>query len=565
MLLQRGEIQRSRGMLASTYLASSAFLLCLGSGPAYAASAAEAANRAAEAASKAAKAAEASDSKAAAEAAADAAQAAADAAKAASESEAKLARQSEDSDKVPAEKSRPEEKSEKQMVSSDTENKDKKSEEQEIEAEKPVERIEGDEDQDKGVVAGIFDSDDTVYNPHQWNITEDVTIGIGGYVQGDAYTLDRSNADFGSGNMSSRTVDTDIRRAYVSLVGTVYDWNYFLVYDLANDGDNVKNGLVWAWVGHDLGPGQIALGQHWDYSSREEPVAAKNLMFLERNMVSGSHGINGMRDHNQGIFYDLSQSYGDGNNNIFWGAGLYTLNDTITGRTHAGYGASTTIEWAPIVKDRRWMQMGAAFTYDSGHNKNDNDNDFQSFANTYTGAHGPTQILAKYDEPDIRQVNANIMGSYEGLFLMGEYARAHYEQSGEPHNTVQAYSLSASYWLTGESTGFDKKVASYSTPKPIHDYGAVQVAAGFDRIENTSSDGRNAGGHGCASSKGFSNGFDKNDISSCKVDQYKLALSYFTNPDLRFTAQLTKALVDLGSKHKKDDPLAFTLRTQFAF
>jgi len=400
--------------------------------------------------------------------------------------------------------------------------------------------------------------------PYHWNISKDVNINFAGYVQANAYGVHKSKASFGTGTVD-RPFDTYFNRVYLAAYGGIFNYKYFMVYNFASRGSHPSNGLIWAWLSHSLGPGTLFVGQHWNYSSMEEPVSSAKLMFIGRNFNSSS-GITSLFNHDQGLFYQISTPYGNKKNNIFWGVSAYSLNNTISHRNPApGYGVNTALEWAPVVTDRLWYQFGATYV----HARTFGDTALASVTPFYAGARQPAQIIAYYPnsqalaDPTKNQVQVNFAGSFGSLFLLGEYGMAIYSQKNNHTDHVQAYSVQAGYWLTGEVTPFDPKIASYGLPVPIHKYGAIDVVAGYDRISNLDINNKNVGAGRCIPTA-TTPSFDPSKITKCNVESYRLAANYYINPMMRFTVQVTKSIADLGNAGK-DDPWEYEAQAQWEF
>jgi phosphate-selective porin len=59
--------------------------------------------------------------------------------------------------------------------------------------------------------------------------------------------------------------------------------------------------------------------------------------------------------------------------------------------------------------------------------------------------------------------------------------------------TLDAYSAEVSFYPTGESKKYDTTIASYATPKPLHSYGALELALGYNFIKNHDLPGKDTG------------------------------------------------------------------------
>lgn len=402
--------------------------------------------------------------------------------------------------------------------------------------------------------------------PMEWNVGENLSVKLDGYAQFEGYSIDKSSAPFGTGVIPNRSFDTAFRRLYAVIHGNVYGWNYLFVYNFADDANVINNGIIWAWASHKLGPGNIFLGQRWTNGSLEEGPSSKGIMFISRNFTT-SLGITGLRNHVQGVFYDISRPYGNGHNNIFWSVAGYSLNNTLNNRfDNSGYGGDMVLKWAPIVRDREWFQIGTAVVY----NKATGNGKLSSAAPHYITGDAPVQVLASYGampgspSPHSWRFRGNIAGSYEGLFGFASYAQETFHQSGQPTDTVRAYAVQMGYWLTGESTPFDRKYGSYGTPAPIHRYGAVQLMAAYDHIENADVDNAHPGVGQCVSIAPGSSPFTSPAVTNCEIDRFRVGVNYWVNPMIRLTGTVNKSFVDLGDAGL-DNPTAFALNAELIF
>lgn len=411
--------------------------------------------------------------------------------------------------------------------------------------------------------------------PFEWNPTENVKVSMHGYITGDFYSMHRGNESFGSGALDSQGFKSNLSNAYLILVGGVYDWNYAFAYNFASKGDTNQNGIIWAWLSHELGPGRVFVGQHWNFESLEEPLSMSSNMFSDRNFVSSS-GLGSLSNHGQGVFYQISNPYGEGHNNMFLGAAAYGLNNTTgegEGSETDGWGANLSARWAPVVEDDKWMQVGAAVTYNQAKRKSS----LYSVTPRYSGPEslaqpfatfskynptGTTQILDS--DPTTTQYTLSAVGSYGRLFYLGEYGLKQFSRDrmagdNAPEDIdVEAYSLQAGFWLTGETTPFDRRNATYGIPKPLNESGAIQLIAGIDGIKNkevsSSQLGNTVGCMGPASAN----------ATDCAVTRYRVGMNYWANPNVRFLVQAEKSVLDLG-KAGKDKPMTVSLRAQIQF
>lgn len=112
-------------------------------------------------------------------------------------------------------------------------------------------------------------------------------------------------------------------------------------------------------------------------------------------------------------------------------------------------------------------------------------------------------------------------------------------------------------------TPFKRDIGAYSTPKPLHKYGAVQLSVGYDFVENMGVSRNHGNAEHCVSTDTGA-AFNQTDVDKCKIQRYRVAASYWLNPKLRFTGQVSKTIADLGSAGE-DDPVTVVLRAQWMF
>lgn len=397
-----------------------------------------------------------------------------------------------------------------------------------------------------------------------WDISKNVTFNVNGYLEFDVYGTKASDASFGTGAQIGSRVNTNINHFFLNFVGRIFDWQYIFINDLASDGSQVKNAVIWAWVQRKMGPGVLMIGQHGSLMTLDGPVNHRDQLFSERSISQAVVPSRG-----QGFYYNVATSYGKNSakktNNILVGASVYSLNDTLTNRTGgSGHGYNLGVRWAPIVLDRKWFQVGSGVEYlasEGGYG-------FRNAVRFYSGSESPALVLSNHQpmtgrgDPKGVAWTAHALGAFESLYLQSEYSESRWWQADDTHSRLQAYTFEVAYWLTGESTPYQRQAAAYGVPVPAGPKGMWSVGASFQRARNLGvTEMGNQGG--CMPVESAID-FIPADITRCDVKQYRGELSYWANPDMRFMMQVTKAKVNLGAAGI-DSPLSVMFRGVWRF
>jgi phosphate-selective porin OprO/OprP len=352
------------------------------------------------------------------------------------------------------------------------------------------------------------------------------------------------------------------RRLYLTLGGTLYDWHYYIEEDLANTS---VSGLQDAWFGHKLfGNDALLFGQHKPWRSFDEITSNNEILFLERNVLS-ANGIFGGRDYQDGVFYKYQQKgLIGGEDNFFGGWSAYSLNKNGQNSTQ-GIGYNGRLAYAPLLRERAWLHLGASYSSDHA----DNGNKLSAGYSTYYAKQGVAQNLVSLagnaggNNPRVATVTAELAGALGPLYLNGEYAQACFSQPGQADQTVDAFSAVGSIYLTGETKPYRAEEAVIRSARPLHPYGALELAARYDYARNRSLPAGNTKLCAPTAPAGFTPPADTA-IDSCKLSSLALGVNYTVNPAVRFMLDYTLGEVDLGGAGK-DRPKALSGRMQLVF
>jgi phosphate-selective porin OprO and OprP len=409
---------------------------------------------------------------------------------------------------------------------------------------------------------------------------------LGGRIHFD-YTgiLPDKGSSFDSG-AAENTSGFYFRRVFISLSGKVYEWRYRIDEDVANT-STPAGGLQDVFVSHDIGDyGTVRIGQTKPYRSMEELISNNDKIFTERN-VNSATGLLGGRDFQQGVFYRYSRPSAFRSDDNFWGGiSFYSLNkagqttEQGTGTPTKGIGYNGRLTYAPILTDREWVHVGASYSSDhasNGARLTSGDSVWYSYKGvtqnlvSMAGVQpATTPTIAKIgggDNPDVTTIGGELAAALGPVYLQGEVGTAKFRQgyplkAGVPNEqTVNAWSVESSYYLTGESKRYDTKIASYTSPKPSHSYGAIELAAGYNFIKNRDIPANDTGAV-CAPAVGAIPAHSH--ITKCDLSYATFGVNYYPNYYIRFMVDYYDGAFDLGNAGK-DRPRAVNARMQIWF
>jgi phosphate-selective porin OprO/OprP len=360
------------------------------------------------------------------------------------------------------------------------------------------------------------------------------------------------------------------RRVFISLAGHLYGWEYHIDEDLAATSTNGFNDV---WIAHSvIGNDAIYIGQHKPWRSLDELASNNITPFMERNAASAT-GIYGGRDFADGLFYKWTHGIGSGS--LFAGASVYTLGKTAnmaaasgpTGSTFGqtqGTGYNGRIAYAPFVKDGFWLHTGVAVSSDNADNvPTTGATNGYGLSSTYiyVGRQATAATLASYsgatggNNPNVTSVAGELAGAFGPAYASAEFVNARYNQTGKAFNTVQAFSGTIAYAVTGESRPYDKTVGTYGSIKPKHSYGALEVLARLDTMRNDGAGGTFVGVSGPSGKT----------ITTDRTYTATAGINYYVNPAVRFMLNYEHGSWDLGGTAGKNNANSVEARAQLSF
>lgn len=332
------------------------------------------------------------------------------------------------------------------------------------------------------------------------------------------------------------------RRVFLTLKGKAYGFSYQIDEDLSST-SSPGAGFNDVWLAKSFGDSTVYVGQHKPWRSLDEIASNNDVVFLERNVLS-ANGLFGGRDYTEGVYYKYAA-------NGFW-AGASGYSQTKVGKNNTqGAGGNVRFAYAPLREEGSVLHFGATYSAD------------QIDLNPGTGYGAPTAGYSTSYSKSGASFNVFSLGTATGpsakvdtftveamgimgpVFLQGEYGRAKFKHDGDAKDgqTADAFSVTASWYVTGESKLYKEGDASYGAAKPKSVDGAVELAVRYDNIKNKDTD--------------------------AKVNSITIGANYYVNPNVRFMldysmakAEKTTGLIAGATEAK---PKALMARAQISF
>jgi phosphate-selective porin OprO and OprP len=387
---------------------------------------------------------------------------------------------------------------------------------------------------------------------------------VGGRLQFDAYVDDNDgDSRIGSGVPGADSASSfRFRRAWVSLAGNVYSFDYHIDYDF------VSGALQRAWLSHEVLPhGTLYIGQDKPWASLDEIASNADTPFLERNIASAS-GVNSAATYTNGLFYAWHDRALTDNDNLWLGLSVSSLHKQAgsTDTSTQGTAFNARVAYAPIVEKSRWLHLGLSFINANADSGSTTAGSNALLASYVYGNHFDSDeklTLADYTvstatraRPHSNTLGAELAGAYGPAYFQAEYDNAAFHQAGEPDNTVTAYSVTAAYTLTGETRPYRVGDATYGAITPSRSYGAWELAVRYDHARNDGNDGVFTG-LALAGAKASLATLDE-------VSLLTVGLNYYPNAHVRFVLDYEHGKADLG-RAGTDSPNTIGARAQIVF
>lgn len=386
---------------------------------------------------------------------------------------------------------------------------------------------------------------------------------LDGRLEFDGYYDKNDNGSrIGSGLSGSDSSDSfRFRRAWLTLSGNVYSFDYHIDYDF------VANTLQRAWLAHEVLPhGTLYIGQDKPWASLDEIASDTDTPFLERNIASSS-GINSVATYTNGLYYAWNNRLLTDEDNLWLGLSGSSLHRQSGGADTSTQGTAfnARVAYAPIVAKDRWLHFGVSFINANAAAGSTTAGTNALLASYVYGNHFDSDeklTLASYPvsstgtRPHSNTLGGELAAAYGPGYLQAEYDNAKFHEVGEPDDTVKAYSVTGAFTLTGETRPYKPGDASYGGITPSHAYGAWELAVRYEKARN---DGNSGVFTGLA--------LPGAKASLATLDQVTLisaGVNYYPNAHVRFMLDYEHGKADLGNAGT-DSPNTVAARAQLVF
>ncbi|HEV2270319.1 MAG TPA: porin [Steroidobacteraceae bacterium] len=376
------------------------------------------------------------------------------------------------------------------------------------------------------------------------------------------YDNNDKGSRIGSGVAGSDSSDSfRFRRAWLTLAGNVYSFDYHIDYDF------VANILQRAWLSHEVLPhGTLYIGQDKPWASLDEIASDTDTPFLERNIASSS-GVNSAATYTNGLYYAWHNRLFTEEDNLWFGLSGSALHKQSGGvdTSTQGTAFNARVAYAPIVAKDRWLHFGLSFINANAAAGSTTAGTNALLASYVYGNHFDSDeklTLANYPvsstgtKPHANTLGGELAAAYGPAYLQAEYDNAKFREAGEPDNTVKAYSVTGAFTLTGETRPYKPEDATYRGITPIHAYGAWELAVRYEKARN---DGNSGVFTGLA--------LPGAKASLATLDQVTLisaGVNYYPNAHVRFMLDYEHGKADLGNAGT-DSPNTVAARAQLVF
>lgn len=299
---------------------------------------------------------------------------------------------------------------------------------------------------------------------------------------------------------------------------------------------SVRIADMWMELAH-CAFGNIRVGYMKEPFGLDWQTSDKFNTFLERNAV-----------------YDLSNERSTGvmlhgacmEDKLVYQVGMFRDSNATgadTGNAKAGeYDLAGRISTRPILdeENKTWLHLGL-----SG-GLRDYADDAVSYGSRPGFAQAPTMAGATFTADDGWQVGLEAMYVAGPISFLGEWARVHADVTGGDGADLDALSLEAGYWLTGESTAYDKATGCVSRTSPKKNFG----------------DGEGTGAWQVALRYGTAD-YDDGSIAGGELDTWTLGVNWWLNPNTRVALNLIRANPDAAGFDEDLDIVALRFQLDF--
>lgn len=318
-----------------------------------------------------------------------------------------------------------------------------------------------------------------------------------------------------------------LRRAYLTLSGKVYSFEYKLETDLASSEASSRD----MWIGHELLGGFAKAGHMQPAYGMALLTSSNDVLFAERPFIS-----------NRVVFtdrlYQNGLSYAYAARGFTAMAMYYNVSpdaDDDASVSSEGDGQSLRLTYAPIRRDGVLLHLGASYDYADFEQTEDEPSPLVEAP--YVARRGPSLSLVEEGYDEQQTATLELAGAFGAVFMQAEYALARFEGGAAQDQDLSAFYVQAGWFVSGQRKPYDGEKGVFATPDEAT--GAIELKARYDYAKNEDAAGE----------------------PEARV--ISLGVNYYFHPKVRFMLDynIGKGEVDGFS----DDPSALVARAQLSF
>lgn len=294
-----------------------------------------------------------------------------------------------------------------------------------------------------------------------------VTAGIGGRLHLDFATFDND------GRGTPNKDDTEVRRAWIDVSGKFFVVDYKMEADFSGDRVEAKDVYLSRGFGD---AGRLTVGQFKQYFSLDDRTGSNYGSFLERGNAGTSLAP----------LYRLGASWQANPGDFTWAASLYSL-ESIDAWQVKGRAAGGRATWAPSPAAGDVLHLGISLARELYDNPGASGAPALRIRPRPAGHLSDESRLTLVDfsagrDTDVDKWSleyAQVRGPWS---WQGEFSGATFDD-GLQHGKVLAGYGMVSWFVTGESRGYDRKTGRFARIQDIrHKAGAFELALRYDQM-----------------------------------------------------------------------------------
>ena len=332
--------------------------------------------------------------------------------------------------------------------------------------------------------------------------------------------------------------DTEIRRAWVDVSGRFFAVDYKLEADFSGDRVEAKD----VYISRDFSGGKLSVGQFKQFYSLDDRTGSNYGSFLERGNAGTSLAP----------LYRLGASWQAAHKDMTWAASAYSL-ESIDAWQVKGRAAGGRVTWAPGATAGDVLHLGLSLAHERYDTPGANGVPGLKIRPRPAGHLSDNSRLTLVDfsagrDTDVNKWSLEYAQVRGPLSWQGEFSGATFDDGGQRGQVLAGYGM-LSWFVTGESRGYDRKTGRFARVKDIrHRAGAFELALRYDQM------------------RGDQHLLGQPDLIDASTAAWTLGGNWYLRPNLRFMLNLIESRNrDRLAGTTVDRTRAVTGRLQFDF